>query len=264
MVEFSYTLVVGVDAYHLRQLALVWPTWMRHKPDLLAVPFVIFHDHRQVTKEQVQAVVRHPGLKTVSWPTSGLDCTEKGNGKWDDPQRAKMLAGFVYVPALFVDTPYWLKLDTDVVATGTSDWIDPSWFDEGPAIVSHRWTFTKPADQMLQMDRWVAENSERLPDDIVRRPPLDLVPKKGWDRLSHNRIISWCGFFNTRWTFDMAKLTEKKGRRYELPIASQDGFFWYLATRMGKKIVRVNMKSRGWEHWSTWHNVERRAREVMK
>lgn len=262
--NIPYTLVVGVDDYHLRQLELVWPTWKKHKTSLLKSSMIVFFDRRQVSEVAVRAVVDHPNLRTIPWPIRGLDYGGEGTNKWDNPQRAKMLSGFVYVPALFVETPYWLKLDTDVVATGVDDWIDPEWFDGNPAIVAHPWNFTKPADQMLMMDKWVVMNKDRLPKEITNSSPLDLVPIEGWDRLTHKRIISWCGFFDAQWTFEMAHLTTKNGGRYELPIASQDGFLWYLATRMGRKVVRANMKKgRGFEHWSTWFNVSRRAKEVM-
>jgi len=175
-----------------------------------------------------------------------------------------MLSGFVYIPGLFVRTAYWMKLDCDVVATGQDDWIDEGWFKGEPAIVSHPWTFTRPPDQMLKMDRWVEENKERLPSSIVNNPPLNLVPKEGSDRLGHRRIISWCSFFNTTWTNEVARMTALGDGTYKLPVPSQDGYFWYMATRMGRGIVRPHMKKLGWEHWSTLFNVERRSREVME
>ena len=225
---------------------------------------IAFYDYRQTSEAEVKAVVDHPNLRTVAWPLGGLDCKGKGTNKWDDPQRAMMLSGFVYVPGLFVNTSHWLKLDTDVVATGCDDWIDPKWFEGSPAIVSHRWTFTKPPDSMLKMDRWVDENILDMPISIARTKPLNLVPKKGSDRLGHKRIISWCGFFDTKWTCQMAELTYKGDRRFELPIPSQDGFLWYLATRMGRKVVRANMNGdRGWAHWSTMKNVKRASKEAM-
>jgi len=259
------TLVVGVDEYHLRQLAMTWPTWKRYKPNsILSNPMIVFHDCQQVSGAEVRAVVDHPDLRTIAWPIAGLDWQrEPGKDKFDSPHRAMMLSGFVYVPALFIVTPYWLKLDTDVVATGMDDWIDPSWFVGNPAIVAHRWTFTRPADQMLRMDEWVEENKQRMPK-IAEHPPLNLTPTPGWNRVGHNRIISWCGFFNTRWTYEMARLTEMEGGRYKLPVPSQDGFLWYLAERGGRKVVRANMKSRGFQHFHTWKNIENHAREAMK
>ena len=262
----SYSLVLGVDAYHLRQLALTLPTWKKCKPSLFNNPIIVFYDVEQVKAEDVRRVVRcEPEfLSTVPWPMHGVLFDGDGSDKWTNPQRAKMLSGFVYVPGLFVRTPYWMKLDCDVVATGQDDWIDEKWFEEEPAIVSHPWSFTRPPNQMLDMDRWVEENKDKLPSSVVDNAPLNLVPKEGSDRVGHKRIISWCSFFHTKWTWEVAKMTALGDGTYKLPVPSQDGYFWYMATRMGKGVVRTQMKKRGFEHWSTMFNVEKRSREVME
>jgi len=263
----DYTLVVGVDAYHLQQLAVTWPTWKRHKPSLLEHPMVVFYEEATTSEEQVRMVVNHPDLATVPWPIPGLEWDktkeEKGD-KFHNPHRAMMLSGFVYAPSISVSTPYWLKLDTDVVATGMDDWIDPTWFDDKPVIIAHRWSFTKPPDQMLQLDYWVEKNLKKMPKEFIGMRPLNLVPKPDWTRLTHNRIISWCGFFETAWTFRMALTTRQTNNNLRLPVPSQDGFLWYMATRGGKRVERTNMKSRGFSHWSTWGNVKKYAREAMR
>ena len=266
----EYTLVVGVDAFHLRQLGLSWPTWKRHKPSLLGKPMVVFYDKSSTNNEQVKLVIDHPNLRTVPWPLCDIEWDrekgkkgEKGD-KFQDPHRAMMLSGFVYVPAAFVSTPYWLKLDTDVVATDMDDWIDSSWFNGDPAIIAHRWSFTKPADQMLKLDRWVEENPDSMPKEFANKKPLNLVPNLGWDRLSHPRIISWCGLFDTIWTHRMAMTSQLSNGVFQLPVSSQDGFLWFMATRGGRQIIRANMKARGWQHWSTWSNVKKHAEEAMK
>ena len=261
-----FTLVLGVDAYHLKQLSLTLPTWRKCKPSLFDNPIRIFYDREQVKEDEIRSVVQgnQDLLTTIPWPMGGVLFDGDGSDKWSNPQRAKMLSGFVYVPGLFVRTPYWMKLDTDVVATGQDDWIDEKWFEDEPAIVSHPWTFTRPPNQMLDMDRWVEKNKEKLPASVVDKPPLNLVPKEGSDRLGHRRIISWCSFFNTTWTNEVARMTALGDGTYKLPVPSQDGYFWYMATRMGRGIVRPHMKKLGWEHWSTLFNVERRSREVME
>jgi len=262
----EYTLVVGVDHYHLEQLALTWPTWKKCKPSLLDVPMIVFFDYKQVSSERVQRVVDHPNLQTIPWPIRGLQYVgkRKDSSKWNNAQRSMMISGFVYIPALFVKTNYWLKLDTDVVATGQNDWIDPKWFDNNPAIVAHRWSFTKPADQLVRLDQWVEKNVTNIPMTITTKDPLNIVPELGSERVGHKRIISWCGFFDTFWTYLMAKTTEVRPGKFRMPVPSQDGFLWYMATRQGREVLRVNMKQLGWEHWSAQSNVERRSREVME
>jgi len=256
----TYTLVVAVDARHLRQLSWTWPTWRRHKPGLLGVPMIVFYDWSQVTEAQVRMVVDRPYLKCVPWPPVQWEIDwGAGTCKWDDPQRAKMLAGFTYVPAINVNTPYWLKLDCDTVAMGNDDWIDPEWFKNEPAIISHKWSFTRPADQFVTLDWWAEERKI-----YFERPPLNMVPLPGAERIGHKRIISFVGFFRTDFTVKVCNLCKFHCLAWRTPVPSQDGICWYLAQRMGEAVVRVNMKSVGWQQWSNDGNVRKYATLAME
>ena len=260
----DYTLVVGVDAKHLKQLAMVWPTWRKHKPSLLAHPMIVFYDTLQVNDRSVQAIVDHPNLRIIPWePKLGIYDPKPGVeiDKWNNPQRYKMLAGFVYVPGNRVQTPYWLKIDTDVVATEYDDWIDGRWFNDYPAIISHPWGFTRPADQILRLDRWAQSHRITL---RFSTGPLNLVPEPGATRVHHKRIISWCGFFNTKFTHHAASAAAMTTGNCLLPEPSQDGYLWYMATRQELPIVTTSMKRRGWQHWSNDHNVREHAKEAME
>ncbi len=260
-----YTLVCGVDASHLRQLAVTWPTWKKHKPDLLNHRMIVFRDKDQVSSKEIMDMVDHPNLSIYSWPTGNANYGDATRDKWTNPQRVKMLTGFVYISALFVKTKYWLKLDTDVVATGQPDWIDQDWFNNDPAIICHAWGFTRPAKQMLKLDAWVAANSHREEfREIASKPPLNLHPEEGSDRVCHPRIISWCGFFKTSLSRTCVKLSEASGRPYTMPVPTQDGLMWYVAKRLRMGISRQQMKKRGWSQWLTWKNIETHAREAMK
>ncbi len=64
----SFTLVVGVDTRHLRQLIWTWPTWKRHKPGLLKHPMIAFFDPDQVEEDEIRKIVDHPNLHCISWP----------------------------------------------------------------------------------------------------------------------------------------------------------------------------------------------------
>lgn len=259
----EYTLVVGVDRRHIRQFEMVWPTWRKHKPSLLKAPMVIFYDRLEVSEAWITRFVDHPNLVLIPWPAPGVVYEGDPNDKWTHPQRSKMLAGFVHVPASVVTTPYWLKVDTDVVANSIDDWIDEKWFDGNPGIVAHRWGFTKPPNQIELLDRWAERYKQFLPL-LTKTPPLDLHPNPGSDRVSHKRIISWCGFFSTtltRYASHAATLICGEG---QLPVPSQDGYLWYVAARMEQPIVRTMMKSRGWEWWNTEPNIRRAAEEALR
>ena len=178
-----------------------------------------------------------------------------------------MLAGFIYVASQYVRTPYWLKLDCDVVADGRDDWIDPIWFEADPAIVAHRWAFTKPPNQMDLLDAWVEKEKDKpIVAMLAKRPPLNLHPESlESERLSHKRIISWCGFFQTGFTRVCAAMATETCPLLNMPVPSQDGFCWYVAQRLGFPIVRTNLKRMGgWQHWSTMSNVIEHSRRAME
>jgi len=261
MVLPDFTIVVGVDERHLRQLAWTWPTWKKHKPSLLSRDMLIFYDREQVNEQSIRSIVDHPRLSLYPWPSSGVTYQGVAGDKWSNPQRYKMLSGFVHVPANAVRTPYFLKLDTDVVATDLDNWIDPNWFHSDPAIVSHPWTFTKPPDQMDKLDYWAETNCDVLP----RLPigPLELHPQLGASRLGHGRIISFVGFFDVEFTRLCAEAASLTCGRYQLPVPSQDGFAFYMAQRLGRPIVRTNMRGLGFSQWSNDSNVQKHAEEAM-
>ncbi len=173
-----------------------------------------------------------------------------------------MFAGFLYIPAKYVQTKYWLKIDTDAIAIGMDDWILPKWFKNDPVFVGHRWGFTKPANQMDLLDTWVARHPHILAD-LANKPQLNLHPEPGNERLSHSRASSWCAFFETKFTKQIAAMTEEACGVGKLPIASQDGFAWYCAKRMQRTIVTHSMKSMGWTYRSTLFNVENMVKEVL-
>ena len=263
----DFSLVLGVDGKHLEKLGLVWPTWEKNKPSTLKNgkswrPLIIFYDADQVKPNQIKRRITHPHPLLIPWPPRGVFYQGDADTKWFHPQRMKMLSGFVHVAAFHVDTPYWLKLDLDVVAAGNDDWIKAEWFKKHPAIVCHRWGFTKPADQMLQLDAWVERNKQDMPI-VAKNPPLNLVPNVGWERIQHPRIISWCGFFCSALTKLASALAMNTVGEGQLPVPSQDGYLWYLATRLGLDVVRTNMKEQGWEWWSTDRNIRNSVKEVL-
>ena len=270
----DFTTVFGVDRRHLEQLSVTWPTIVRHKRDIAESPIVVFYDKTDVKRKYVVDMIRSDKLVTVPWPPPGVTYEGDPDDKWTHPQRYKMLAGFVHVPALYVKTQYWLKIDTDVVAHPCCNWIRDDWFNNEqtrygkikPAIVCHRWTFTKPADQFLKLDKWVSDH--RLLDAIFcdTRPISEVigVPEEGAERIGHKRIISWCGFFSTDLSYlchQLATMTHGDGK---LPVPSQDGYMWYVAARLGLAIRRVNMKNRGWSQWLRESAIRKDAADSLR
>jgi hypothetical protein len=264
----DYTLVVAVDKQHLEQLSWTWPTWKKHKSSLLDHKMVVIYDRDQVTIDQVGAVVDHSDMMTVPWPPiKDVKFKRISDDRWGDPHRYRMLSSFVHVPGMFVNTKYWLKIDTDTVATGQDSWIDEEWFKESPGIVSQPWGYTKPPDQMLKLDAWAAHHRPLIETGLIHQSmgkPLGLKPKKPDATLvRHKRIISWCAFFRTDLTKQASMVANATCGFCQLPVPSQDGFIWYWAARMGYDIVRSQMKRRGWEHWMTKENIIKASQKAM-
>lgn len=263
----NYTLVLGLDSKHADQLRMVWPTWIKHKPSILDNPLLIFVDELSFRDDGIpminnEIVVEHGDVTYVSWPSSEVKYEGDPNNKWTNPQRAKMLSGFIHIAAKWVKTPYWLKVDTDVVATGKDDWIEDSWFINNPAIVAQKWGYSKPPMQMLKLDQWVRNNPEKL-SHWNQYPPLNLIPNPGSSLVKHERIAGWCGFYNTEFTKACSEAAESTCGVGQLPEKSQDGVMWYLAKRGNFEIIRTNFKSRGWKLRSSMKAIKQAVEEAM-
>ncbi len=248
----EFTTVVAVDAEHVLELEASWPTWVRFKPEILDRPLLVIADRAVGDEawwlERLSAFLSHSDLRVAPW-----------NGV-DNYQRAKMLAGLVFVPPLFVTTPYWLKLDTDTVATRAGSWIDPSWFDSKPAIISQPWGYTTPASMLSDLDAWALQFPDRWQAGPPERGPVH--EKRGKERVNHRRIISWCCFVETEFSKLAVDLAIQGGG--SLPVPSQDTYHWYLASRLGRPIVTDNMKALGWEHHLGLRSIRNAASAALE
>lgn len=230
----DFTVVVAVDEPHLEELRLSFPTWARHKPDLLRRPWAFLCDPATLReadwwRQQLAGIVagRVERLAVYFPPLADARQVDR---------RHRMLSTLV-VAARWIETPYYLKLDTDAVATGAPDWINPVWFGGGPAIIAPPWGYTKPASMLDDFDRWAAG----VPAFAGTAPTARKV-FEGGSKAFHRRIISYCMFGQTDFTFRMASLVGGE----LLPIPSQDTFLCCCADRLGEKVLRVRMP--GWRH----------------
>lgn len=258
----DFTIVLGLDAKHFEQLKVTWPTWKKNKPSLLRNRRVlVFCDKNELSIRELAAFLMSQDVdwSIASWPPFGVTVDYgTGTDKWDNPQRHKMLAGFLHVAAEHVVTTYWLKLDTDALATGMDDWIDPEWFEGQPGIIAPSFGYTKPPNQMERLDVWADVNGL-----FENTPPLNLHPEPGATLLKHPRICGWCDFFETEFTDECARLLRYKGHKYTLPEPSLDGLMWYCAVRMGRKIRTIKPKSRGWDVRHSMSSIREAAERAM-
>jgi len=241
------TLVLAVDEEHFEQLRHTWPTWMRFKPELRQAPVVVAFDAKTDLRGRIEDLLRHPNLRLVAWQMNGAA-----------DQRELMLTALVRVAAEEVQTPWYLKLDTDVVATGAGRWLRREWFatnEQGrePVFVASPWGYTKPADTMARLDDW----GDTVP--VLRDlPRLNLPFDPSSSLVAHPRIISWCFLGNTAWTREVARFAP--GR---LPCPSHDTYLYYCAARRGDHFVRVSMAAHGWEHVSRLRKLRSRCEQVL-
>lgn len=249
----DFTTVIALDPDHLAQFAGVWPTWRRFKPEILGQPLLVIIDTlRQNTRwwrHKLEFLFdTHDCITLAPWDWPNLDDSEFS----DMTQRERMLTAFVKIPPAMVETEYWLKIDTDTMATAECEWIEPEWFANGPALISNPWGYSKPADVFQRLDNWAAT--------IPRLAPLRamnlLNPTAGQDTVKFPRIISWLCWVNTVWSRTAADYAP--GR---LPIPSQDTYHFYVAWRMDHPIRRERFGRRGWTHI---HGDRRRAKLIKE
>ena len=227
------TLVTAVDREHLPKLALTWPTWMLHRPELRETPVIVIHDESlQQDSAEFDFLREHPQLRLVSWRMSSAQS-----------QREKMLTSFVMVPAREVTTQWYLKIDADVFAKPCDQWIKSEWFardakERLPAFVSSPWGYTKPAHALQILDDW-ADAIPQLKDH--QRLNIPYAPDAS--RIRHPRIASWCFYGNTAWTREIAAYSSER-----LPLPSHDTYLFYCAARRQDHFVRAPMSQYGWQH----------------
>ena len=225
--DIDFTTLVAVDYLHVQELEITWPLWAERKPEILDRPLLIIADGH-ADWEQRLSFLGHRNMTIKKWtPAAGAFGS----------QRESMLTSLVRA-AEFIETPWYLKIDTDAHATRDGEWIDGKWFDGDPVIVSHRWGYTKPARSLKVLDNWAGMHQELQ----YNEPPVkDYDPNARIAK--HPRIISYVMFGDTQFTRWASRLCP--GR---LPVPSQDTYLWYCAARSGQRVSRVNMKSAGWRH----------------
>lgn len=254
----DFTVVLGIDRKTIEYLRWSWPTWAKHKSSLLLRRFVIFYDG--VDPTEIDRITQLQRSTLVEWPPAGVHYYRSNEDKWSNPQRAKMLAGFVHVPPQYVRTPYWFKIDVDSLATGMDPWIQREWFDGYPSVIAPSWNYTKPPNQMMRLDDWAARHQ---PGIFSGTEPLNLAPEPGSDLVKHKRIASWCAFFSTEFSRVCSQIAEKSCGKCQLPVDSQDGFHFYCAQRAGFTIRYVPMKRYGWTNKSSLNSVISTSKEIL-
>jgi hypothetical protein len=231
----NITLIVGLDGPHLKELRRTWPTWRQFKPDILQMPTVVFFDPTQVDPREASFLNEHPLIRWIPWR---LEAARN--------QREKMISGFFHIAAREVSTPWYLKLDTDTVATGPGNWLQDQWFEKDasgklPVFIAPRWSYTKPRYALDVLDDW----ADGVPE-LARFPRLNIGYNSNSRRVRSKRIISWFFLGQTDWTKGLLPWLDPGGR---LPVPSHDTFLYYCAARRKERVIRLKMEATGFAHW---------------
>lgn len=228
--SIEFTIVVAVDIEHLAELKLSYPTWIKHKPEMLDSRILLICDG-----DQGDPFFWMKNLSFIENKRKQVVCY---SGEFET-QREKMLTALVHGPAHFVKTEWFLKIDTDTVAMNDEEWIDPSWFVSDAKFVSNPWGYTKPNNRLDVLDDW-ADQNETLKGSSRLNVPYD--PKS--NKVKCRRIISWIMFCRTDFVQQCSELCEGS----TLPVPSQDTFLWYVAKRLGLPYQTRRFKKHGWTH----------------
>lgn len=270
------TLVLGVDAKTLPQFDVSHRTWKLHQPKIWSWPWVVFYDGLIETMPIMLQQRKDRGeipqqAKVVPWP----QCIGGNSRKPKyESQREKMLSGFAYVAAEFVETPWWAKIDTDAICHRASEWPNEEWFAPSgelavalgvphnpvsPVVVAPGWNYTKGINFLGRLEEWGDQTY------LIDYPRLNIPFDPTHLRVPHRRWCSWNSFYETEWTRWFVGLLEQGGMDPgKLPIPSQDSTMWYAAERQRLFVRTVPMKKFGWNNYPKLDKLIEVAQSVMR
>lgn len=245
------SVILSIDDHHLDELALSWQTWFKFKSREFNnfKKFIIMFDSEELSEDDNRLdFLRGHNVQLVPWP-------DRAN--IFPTQRAKMLTSLVYAP-YHVETDWYIKIDTDAMASNNKKWIFDDWFTGEYKFISNPWGYTKPSTAIHTLDEW-ADNI----DSLSKYDRLDFPFNEEDKRVCHKRIISWLFVCDTDWSTYAAKIAEKYYGDKFLPIPSQDTYLYYIAERTKQKYKRVKFKKFGWHHISRYRKLKDKYKEIM-
>ena len=252
MEPFSYTVVVSLDAHYIDHFESGFPTLWKFRQSLFDQPWVFFLDGKCAPQlagrlQRLFAI----GLEDfqpryIHWPPASCETLYES-------QRHRMLAAYVHGAAILVETPYMMKLDGDAYATGYADnWEPWHYLRQEDVYLAPKWGYTKPPEQMAQLDAWADQHY-----GFKGTNPLRLPVETGAGKCRHARMCSWVSWYR----MDHLIRLQTACTEWRLPVPSQDGFVWYCTERLGKPWSRYPAKSLG---WANAKNINRHRAEVAK
>ena len=226
------TLIQVIDDNHIKELKYSWETWKELKPEITKLPLYLVYDSDMETSlDTIDHIIDRPNVILHKFD----------NKKYYVNQRSAMLTSF-FEGVRNIKTKYYLKLDTDCVATDNSkEWIRELYDRDKFCFISKGWSLSRKT-YIEMLETWLNETG--LFGDYSL---LDGFVQKGAYKLKMKRIISWFFLCNVEWNNMMSEYCWK-GDHYELPCPSQDTYLWYMAELTKTKYKRVDFKKLGFHH----------------
>jgi len=219
----KFTTYVAIDREHWPELELALLSWRKFCPAIIENPLVAIVDERFSLPP-----LSHPNVQEVRPAIKGGFC---------ESQRERMLTALALEPAN-CQTEWFLKLDTDAVASRRINWPLDQWGTTDFAFVASPWGYTKPGGWMRDLDEWsVGKNFTRC------KPSRSYSQRGGVEIAKCRRVISYAMLCRTAFAVEVASLCGDR-----LPVPSQDTVYWYLAERLGRNYLAINMQKFGWAH----------------
>lgn len=240
------TILLSVDDHHLNELTHSYKTWIKFKNEIKDMSCYIMYDSSQISDKDKR--FNNIGIsRLIPWDDKNNLYTS---------QREKMLTALVFGMGE-IQTPWFLKIDTDAIATNTDKWMSEDWFDDS-VFISNPWGYTKPADAIPILDKWA--NEVLYFKDTV---PLNLFPNEGSNIIKHKRIISWMFFGQTEWGKEVLRISPRINGQLKLPFPSQDTYLFYVAKRKNKNYKRIKFKKLGWDHVSRFRRLKEKCKGLL-
>lgn len=225
-----FTTVIGIDEEHYDEWLIARESFERVAPEVLSkVLFLVdegFTPGRQ-GQERWDELAKGVGDFQVEIVPQDDSMT----------QRERMLTALTVMPHKYVDTPWFLKLDTDAVAV--SPLVIPEQVRENKVVLAApKWGYTKPPSAMKALEEWAMIQ----PEFLGQRKRLPEYRVEG-GKAKHPRIISYFCWVNTEWSREINERYLITGR---LPVPSQDTFLWFI-TRMREDVaLRLGSDAKAW------------------
>lgn len=247
MKHLDLSILLAVDKAYVGQLRHAWPTWIKHRPEMFAVPFpvIVLKDASLPDSEIDFIKSSHPCVKVAPIPAiPGMT------------QQERMYSAFIHVGPFLADTEFAMKVDCDTVARRH----DPLWCSEEIVrmpdgtladLCASGWRYSKPSHAIDTMDKW-GNTVPELKDFPAMNLPFDPKARRvdTPGRIAGYVTISRVDF--SRWASTLCR---------RLPLPSQDTYLWYCAKRTGRPIKLFKMKRVGWD-FTNWRSLPEVAKEI--